>query len=82
MPWDNRSIQFPACNTAVRSHREVARIMTERGEPMTPSLVSYYEARAIFKLRAILGAAFNECLSDLARDGKTGCYPPVPLRGE
>ena len=42
----------------IRTHAQVARIMTERGHPITPSGVQKGEERALEKLRrALMGIA-------------------------
>lgn len=50
----------PAAQTAVRSHVEVAKIMTDRGFPMTRSAVEQTERRAIYKMRLAMHNEGNE----------------------
>ena len=49
----------------IRTHYEIARIMTERGYPMGHSNVQYHEKRALKKLAAALGPEYEELLSGL-----------------
>jgi len=44
----------PLLATAVRSCREVAAIMRQRGYPMSQSLVLYLERRALYKIHQAL----------------------------
>lgn len=52
----------PRAMTALRSHKEVAEIMTQRGIKMSKSRVEQLEHRALAKLRDVLA----ELASDFA----------------
>lgn len=55
----------PRAETAIRTRKEVAEIMTERGYPMGTRAVEMTEHRALWKLRLGLIDVGNEALDQI-----------------